>query len=85
MLLFTTVSILLSAYALVCSFRKGEAQSIYGYFYTLLLLYVVPIFCIKMGFAPVGFGWFAAYLTAISSSLLMASAFRPLQNRQLCR
>lgn len=77
MLLFTAVSILLSAFVLVRCFRRGKLQSIHGYFYTLLVLYVVPIFCIKMGFDPEGFGWFAAYLTAISSSLLIASFFRP--------
>lgn len=72
-----TVSIVLSVYVLVRSFRQSKYQSVYGYFYTLLLLYVIPVSCIKLGFSPKGIEWYAAYLAAVSSSVLVGSLFQP--------
>lgn len=74
---FVTASIVLSIYVLVRSFRKSQYQSVFGYLYTVLLLYIVPVSCIFLGFEPEGFEWLAAYLSAVSSSALIASRFRP--------
>lgn len=75
--LFATGSILVAVVTLALCFRKGEPGSLYGFFYTLLVLFVVPLFTIYAGFQPAGPGPASAWLSAISVSMLLASRFRP--------
>lgn len=75
--LFATGSILVSVATLALCFRKGEPSSLYDFSYTLLVLFVVPLFTIYAGFEPKGPGPASAWLAAISMSMLLASHFRP--------
>ena len=75
--LFAAGSILVAVVTLALCFRRGERASLYSFFYTLLVLFVVPLFAIYAGFRPSGLGPAGAWLSAISGSMLLASRFRP--------
>lgn len=75
--LFATGAILVTGVTLALCFPKGERPSLYGFFYTLLVLFAVPLFTMYAGFQPAGPGPAWAWLAASSVSMLLASRFRP--------